>query len=235
MIDKNSAIPIYLQLKAILKNSIMNGEFGDNGMIPSETQLAEKYDITRTTVRRSLAELASENLIRKEHGKGTFVSLRPVHYSVWNFTGFTDYLRKRGKIPVSKVLMAEKVVINNREYFKLERARGVKEGEGVIYLTIDTSCMPLDIFPGIMNFDFEKRSLYDVMRKEYHIIPATAEINIRPFLPDARTAKLLGAVTGQPLLMAQGVVATVDNQEIELTQVMYSQNMDMKIATRISA
>ena len=234
MIDKNSAIPIYVQLKNILKNSIMNGEFGDNGMIPSETQLAEKYDITRTTVRRSLSELAGENLIRKEHGKGTFVSLRPVRYSIWNFTGFTDYLRKKGKIPVSKVLTAEEIVLNGRNYFKLERARGVKEGNSTIFLTIDTSCMPCDLFPGIKRFDFEERSLYDVMRREYQISPSIAELLVTPFLSDARTTKVFEVPLNLPLLTVKGAVSTSDNQEIELTQVIYSPNMDMKIATRIS-
>lgn len=235
MIDKNSAIPIYLQLKNILKNSIMSGEFGDNGMIPSETQLAEKYEMTRTTVRRSLSELASENLIRKEHGKGTFVCLSQVHYSIWNFTGFTDYVLKKGKTPVSKVLKTELVVQGDRSYFVLERARGIREGSEIVYLTIDTSSLPLDLFTGIMNFDFEKRSLYDVMRKEYHIVPSIAEHTILPCLSDAQSGKIFGITANLPLLMAKGNVSTADNLEVELTQVIYSPNMDVKIATRISS
>ena len=77
MLEKNSTTPIYIQLKNIIKNAIINGEIGEDQMIPSETQMAETYNITRTTVRRALAELVNENLLRKEHGKGAFASLRP--------------------------------------------------------------------------------------------------------------------------------------------------------------
>ena len=119
MLEKNSAIPIYLQLKNILKGSIMSGEYSQNEMIPSETLLAETYQITRTTVRRAIAELVQEGLLRKEHGKGTFVSLKPVTYSMWNFSSFTDYVQKKGKTPVSKILAAEEIQIGEKAYFKL--------------------------------------------------------------------------------------------------------------------
>jgi len=234
VLEKNSMIPIYLQLKNILKTSIMNGEFGENGMIPSETQLAETYHITRTTVRRSISELVNENLLRKEHGKGTFVCLNPVHYSIWNFTGFTDYVQKKGKIPTSKILTAEVISINDKQYYKLERARGIKEDGVVLYLTLDTSCIPLDLFPGIMAYDFEKRSLYDVMRKEYGIAPSIVELLIKPHIIDRRIANIFGVSENLPLLMVKGNVSSENNLQVELTQVIYSPNIDFKLATRIN-
>lgn len=235
MLEKNNAIPIYLQLKNILRISILNGEYEQGRMIPSETRLAEKYNITRSTVRRSISELVNENLLRKEHGKGTFVSLAPVHYSIWNFTGFTDYVQKKGKIPTSKILSTEKIIVNNKNYFKLERARGIKDGLDVLYLTVDTSCIPLDLFPGITTFDFEKRSLYDVMRKEYQVFPSIVELTIKPYLVDARIANVFGITANLPLLMVQGSVSSNDNTQIELTQVIYSPNIDFNLATQISA
>ncbi len=234
MIDKNSITPIYIQLKNILKASIMNGEFGEKDMIPSETQLAETYQITRTTVRRSISELVSENLLRKEHGKGTFVCLTPIHYSIWNFTGFTDYVQKKGKTPTSKILSAEVISFENKEYYKLERARGIMEDGNILYLTVDTSCIPLDLFAGIKAYDFEKRSLYDVMRKEYRISPSIVELSVKPHLVDFRIAKIFGISENMPLLMVEGRVSNEENVLVELTQVIYSPNIDFKLATRIN-
>ena len=235
MLDKNSLIPIYIQLKNILKASIMNGEFGENEMIPSETQLADTYHITRTTVRRSISELVNENLLRKEHGKGTFVCLNPIHYSIWNFTGFTDYIQKKGKTPTSKILTAEVISIEGKQYFKLERARGIKENTEILYLTVDTSCLPLDLFPGIMDFDFEKRSLYDVMRKEYGITPSIVELMVKPHIVDQRIANVFGITENIPLLIVKGKVSNEDNLQVELAQVIYSPNIDFKLATRINS
>lgn len=235
MIEKNSPIPIYIQLKNIIKNAIMNGEIGQNELIPSETQLAETYNITRTTVRRALAELAHENLLRKEHGKGTFASLRPMSYSMWNFSSFTDYAQKKGKVAVSKVLSAEWVAQEEQRYFRLERARGIREDGEIQFLTVDTSHLPADLFPRIDTFDFERRSLYDVMRKEYRIFPCIVDVSIQPHLIDRRIADIFGLAEGTPLLMAKGQVSTEDNQLVELVQVIYSPNVDFRLGTRISS
>jgi DNA-binding GntR family transcriptional regulator len=235
VIEKNSPTPIYIQLKNILKGAIMSGEYSQNEMIPSETQLANTYDITRTTVRRAISELVNENLIRKEHGKGTFVSLRPVSYSMWNFNSFTSYIEKKGKKPVSKILSAEVINHNDKAYFKLERARGVKEDKELFYLTVDTSIIPLDLFPKIMAYDFEKRSLYDVMRKEYQISPSIVELSIKPYMSDYRIANVFGIQENVPLLMVQGRVTTENNLLVETTQVIYSPNVDFKLATRINS
>lgn len=235
MLEKNSTTPIYIQLKNIIKGSIMNGEFGPNEMIPSETQLAETYKITRTTVRRSISELVSENLLRKVHGKGTFVSLKPVSYSMWNFNSFTDYVQKKGKSPTSKILSAEVIHIDGKEYYKLERARGVKDGDEIHYITVDTSCIPLDLFPGIMNYDFEIRSLYDVMRKEYGIVPSIVELSIKPHIIDHRIAHVFGINENISLLMVIGQVSNADNVPVEMTQVIYSPNVDFKLVTRINS
>lgn len=233
MIEKNSTTPIYIQLKNIIKNTILNGEIGLDEMIPSETQLAETYNITRTTVRRALAELANENLLRKEHGKGTFVSLRPISYSMWNFSSFTDYVQKKGKTPTSIVLSTEVIERDNHAYFKLERARGIKENGQIHFLTIDTSHIPLDLFPGINAFDFAKRSLYDVMRKEYGIYPSIVDLSIKPHIICQRIAKIFDITAGTPLIMAQGQVSNDVNQPVEIVQVIYSPNVDFKLGTHI--
>lgn len=91
MLNKNDIIPLYMQLQRILKEDILKGKYLQDELIPSETQLSKKYDITRTTVRKAIANLVDEGLLRREHGKGTFVSLRQVNYSIWNFGGFTDF------------------------------------------------------------------------------------------------------------------------------------------------
>lgn len=235
MLEKNSSTPIYIQLKNILKHSVMTGEMGENETIPSETQLAKKYQITRTTVRRAIAELVNENILRKEHGKGTFVSLKPVSYSMWNFSSFTDYVHKKDKIPVSKVLRTEIIHQNDKDYYRLERARGIKEDDQILYLTIDKSSIPLDLFPGIMEFDFEKRSLYDVMRKEYGIYPDHVELSIKPQLVGERIRGVFGIDENVPLLLAQGQMFNRYSQPIELIEVIYGPNVDLKITTKIDS
>jgi DNA-binding GntR family transcriptional regulator len=233
-IDKNNSTPIYIQLKGVLKNAIMTGEIGESEMIPSESQLAKKYDITRTTVRRALSELVNESILRKEHGRGTFVSLKPISYSMWNFSGFTEYASKRDKTPVSKVIKAEKVLLNGREFFILERARGVKEQDQVLYLTLDHSEIPLDIFPGIDKFDFATHSLYKTMRHEYGVHPDRVELSMNPVMADEKAQKVFTLTGNDPLLQSKGQVYCKDNRLIEIIRVIYGPNVDFKLLSRFN-
>jgi len=232
-VEKNSSVPIYIQLKNQLKHAILSGEIKEGRKISSETQLAEKYQITRTTVRRAISELVNENLLRKEHGKGTFVRLQPVSHTMWNFNSFTTHIQKKDKIPVSEIIDQSTITIDGIEYLKLKRARGVKEDSFYSYLTIDTSLIPLSLFPGIVDYDFENGSLYEVMIQEYGISPDRVELSMKVQKSNEHAQKYFGIKKEKSLLFAEGQVFSKENEEIEKLQIIYSPTVDFKLATKI--
>ena len=73
-LDPRSVIPLYRQLKDILKEDIESGIWKPGDRIPSENELREQYDVSRNTVIKALEELVQEGLLRREQGRGTFVS-----------------------------------------------------------------------------------------------------------------------------------------------------------------
>ncbi|ADK80409.1 GntR family transcriptional regulator [Sediminispirochaeta smaragdinae] len=166
MLEKSSGIPLYLQLKQILKDAIFKGEYEDGEPLPSGPRLASLYDVTWQTIRRALSELVQEGLVRKIRGKGSFVSIREITYSIWNFNGFTDYVTSLGKKPTSIVLTNEIEHCGKGEKrLRLIRARGIMDDFGNHYRTIDTSLISLTQFPDIDRYDFGSSSLYRVMRE----------------------------------------------------------------------
>ena len=62
-----------------LKSKILSGEIRPGAKLPSENELAKEYEISRHTVRKALAILATDGYITTEHGKGTFCSDRMAH------------------------------------------------------------------------------------------------------------------------------------------------------------
>jgi DNA-binding GntR family transcriptional regulator len=72
-IDRQSFMPLYLQIKNWLLNKIGLGELSDGDAIPSEAQLAEALGVSRGTVRQALYELRMEGYIVREKGRGSFV------------------------------------------------------------------------------------------------------------------------------------------------------------------
>jgi GntR family transcriptional regulator len=68
---------VFRQIADHLREAIRDGRLSPGEQLPSESQLVEHYDVTRTTVRQALAELRNEGLTIAEHGRGVFVRSRP--------------------------------------------------------------------------------------------------------------------------------------------------------------
>jgi GntR family transcriptional regulator len=70
-------VPRYSQIAQRLREAIVTGEHPPGGMIPSESQLADSYRVSRAVVRQAVAMLLAEGLLTVAHGKGTYVRDHP--------------------------------------------------------------------------------------------------------------------------------------------------------------
>lgn len=74
VIDKQSVIPIYYQLFKYFEKRIRSGDYKPGDALPTEIEIAERFGISRMTVRRAIAELANLGMVYTQKGKGTFVA-----------------------------------------------------------------------------------------------------------------------------------------------------------------
>lgn len=74
LIDKNSRIPLYLQLKSLITHHISTGEIQDSQKLPTVKQLAKQLRINFETVRKAYKDLEKEGLLSTRRGRGTFAS-----------------------------------------------------------------------------------------------------------------------------------------------------------------
>ncbi len=68
------AAPLYLRIQESLRTQIASGRLGEGDRLPSESELAEKFETTRGTVRQAMAQLSFEGIIVRRMGLGTFVA-----------------------------------------------------------------------------------------------------------------------------------------------------------------
>ena len=73
-IDPAQPIPLYFQLKTLLLEEILGGRYGPGDRLPTEHELCEQYEISRTPVSRALSELAEEGVILRQRKRGSFVN-----------------------------------------------------------------------------------------------------------------------------------------------------------------
>ena len=74
IVDRNSAIPLYYQIKQYFRQQIETGELKPGDQLPTEAELCERLGVSRAPVRQAMAELAREGLIYRRAGAGSFVA-----------------------------------------------------------------------------------------------------------------------------------------------------------------
>ncbi|MCF6470124.1 GntR family transcriptional regulator [Nonomuraea sp. MG754425] len=73
MLDRDSPIPIYIQVAEMIQELIITGQLQIGEAVPSEAALAAKFGIAVTTARNVASELRRRGLVHTLHGEGTFV------------------------------------------------------------------------------------------------------------------------------------------------------------------
>jgi len=156
--------------------------------------------------------------------------MKEIDYSIWNFNGFTDYINSLGKTPVTRVVAH----VLQGEFLKLVRARGVAEPKGPRFLTLDSSYIPLKIFPGIEEYDFSNTSLYMTMREHYHVYPKRIEMRVSPILSEELHAELFHLDAVLPLVRVEGEVFSTAGEVVEKVEVIYSPKLEFRVITTIN-
>ncbi len=73
-IDRDSPVPIYHQLKTLIREQIESGLWRPGDRIPTEDELCRLYGISRSPVRQALKELVYEGVLVRRPGAGTFLN-----------------------------------------------------------------------------------------------------------------------------------------------------------------
>jgi GntR family transcriptional regulator, phosphonate transport system regulatory protein len=72
-LERGAGVAVWRQIEQILAAEIAASGFGEDGRLPSEGELAKRFDVNRHTVRRAMLGLAALGLVSVEQGRGTFV------------------------------------------------------------------------------------------------------------------------------------------------------------------
>ncbi len=111
-LNPDNAIPLYLQLKEEIKNAIKIGEFHYGEKIPAETEISERYNVSRITVRRAIDELSKEGYLTKKQGKGTFVQEHKIQRKIEHLLSFSEACEANDMKPGSIVTKKEIVKLS---------------------------------------------------------------------------------------------------------------------------
>jgi GntR family transcriptional regulator len=217
MMLKRGSVPLHYQLREILRNRIVRGEFEPGDQFPTEKELQAEFGVSQTTVRRALSELTREGLLERTPGKGTFVRRTESELDLGPITSFSQEMARRRLNPGNEVVRAEIVdppphVIEALQLappdpgvFCLERVRLV----GDLPLMLETAYIPVKRFPGIADVNWnDELSLLQVLLKTYHVQLTEVQEIVEPTLITERHASLLHVEPFSPALHLSSVLLT---------------------------
>jgi GntR family transcriptional regulator len=216
--------PLYRQIKDLLVEGLERGEWKPGELIPSEIELAARFQVSQGTVRKAVDELAAENLLVRRQGKGTFVA---THHEPKAQFRFLRVVPDEGEPvrPVSRFLECRRIRASSDVARQLE----IKAGDAVVYLrrlltfdgapiVLDEIWLPGTLFKGLTaeRLAEYKGPLYGLFETEFGTRMIRAEEQIRAVAADVDTASLLAIEPGAPLLLVERVSYTYGERPVEV-------------------
>lgn len=228
MIDKNSSVPIYVQLEDYIKKKITERVYLPGESIPTERELTELFGVSRMTIRQAITNLVHQGVLYKTHGKGAFVSKEVIEKKL-EIESFSQDMEKRGLIPSSRILYFEKITPDSQIREKLQ----LSENEQVYFLNrlrlandepmaIEYSYLPERYFPDLMKYNLMKCSLYTLMKQEYHSDFSYMKQDIKAVTISKKEAELLLDKTKGFGLLSLRTVFNGDDMPIEYARTIYN-------------
>lgn len=229
-VDPNNILPRYYQLINIIKGQIDSKKWKPHEPIPSERQLEEIYNVSRTTIRQALDILTRQGYLYREHGRGTFVSPQKLQKGINELTSFTEDMLKRGLKPASKNLNLELIEPpadvaamldihdKNQKVYKIERLRLADNQP----MGLQTSYLLLSEGQEITEADLgTSKSLYRLLQEKFNLIPTEADETLEVTVASEQEAQLLQVPEGSPLLLSERILFSQFRRPLEFVKILY--------------
>jgi GntR family transcriptional regulator len=215
--------PLYEQIKILLTQSLIAGEWRPGESIPSEIELAGRFRVSQGTVRKAIDELAAENILVRRQGKGTFVA---THAEPQVRHRFLRVIADNGeREPVESRLVECK---RGKANAAISKALGMKPAATTISIKrllifsgqpmiFDEIVLPEPMFKGLNaeKISAYKSSYYNLYESQYGVRMIRAEERLKAVVAETEPARLLETKLGAPLLCVDRIAYTYDDRPVE--------------------
>ncbi len=225
---RSKPVALYYQIEQDLRLRIGRGELKPGDRLPSEPDLAARYRVSRITVRQALARLASEGLVERRQGTGTFVRAEKVAQRTGLLTSFTEEMQYRGLQPMTRILQVgicvppESVqralrLAPQDQAFHLTRLRLVNSEA----LALTEAFLPERLVPDLQRTPLIDGSLYRTLEEVYGFELAEADEEIEAVRATGEERRLLGVAPGAPILQITRTTYLATGDPVEYARVAY--------------
>ncbi|MEN6414854.1 MAG: GntR family transcriptional regulator [Veillonellales bacterium] len=200
-LNGDKAIPLYYQLKEIIRDKIERGIWAVGDQISNEMELVNEYKVSRATVRQAILDLVREGILIRKKGKGTFVARPKLAGDLTiNFYYPEEFGTKH--VPMSKSIIEAPAWVANQlqveageKVYEIIRVRLFNEEPAAV----ETLYLPADIFPNFLETELDER-IFDLLAEHFGIRISKFTTYVEPVLLNSYEASLLQVSQDQPAL-----------------------------------
>jgi GntR family transcriptional regulator len=223
MFVRHAGVTAHAQIEDWLADAIAAGQLGPGDRLPSESELAAWLGVSRMTLRHALGELAQRGLVTRAVGRrgGTFVAEPKLEQDLTTLAGFSEQLRRHGKVAGARVLAAAQIPASRAAAVALELAEGdpVHDVRRIRLadsrpIVIEHSQFPARLFPDLLDRRLDG-SLYDLLDASYGLRPHRARESLEPVVAGVREAEALEVDEGSPLMLVERTAYAADGRPVE--------------------
>lgn len=228
--DKNdfTKSPYYIQIRDVIYNKIISGEYKAGDKLPSEDNLAEFFGVSRMTVCKALTMLINNDYLDRVQGKGTFVSKLRKEGSKLDVAGFSDSMISKGfkvntqvflkelEIPTKEIVRKLNIPFTQK-VLHLKRLRVVNDEP----IVVQDSYLNIKLCEELIDIDFETNPLYESIRNICKKDIVRASDIIEAISAEGEISKLLDIKVGVPVLLTKRTAYIENDIPIEFTYSWY--------------
>jgi GntR family transcriptional regulator len=221
--------PLYQQIKKLIMQSLQVGEWRPGELIPSEIELAGRFNVSQGTVRKAIDELSAENLVVRRQGKGTFVATHHEARAQFRFL--------RLKPDVGDAHYPDNTIIEvkrTRAPADIARQLDIKAGDSVVFIKrlqsfggaptiLEELWLLGSMFKGLSAERLlqYKGPMYALLETEFGMRMIRAVEDIRAVAADNEVASMLQVDVATPLLNVNRLSFTYGDKAVEVRRSLY--------------
>jgi len=221
-------VPLYNQLKELLRAQILDGTYPAESRMPSESELGDQFQVSRITVRQALGDLQKEGLIFKIHGKGTFVAKPKAFQNVSTLQGLAESLSQLGHEVINQLLGVKFIAADARiaERLQLNEGDRVAEIKRVRLInrepvSLEISYVLADIGEKLQKADLITRDIFLILENDLQLNLGHADLAIDAVLADSELTNALNVEEGAPIMRIERLTHTAAGQPIDFEFLYY--------------
>ena len=229
-VERGDGVSLWRQIAESLRSEIEKGTWKKGERLPAEMTLAKQFGVNRHTVRRAIAALTSDGMLKASQGRGTFVAGgRRLAYRIGRRTRFSQILKDQERRP-DGTLLDTQVVRADRH---LAEALGLAEGDDVYRLTSCSSADGHAISFGRSWIPFERFRGFDKRLKQsgsvtavfatYAVTDYTRDATrVSARLADRAEREAMGLDESAVVLVTETVSLDADGRPIQFTRAAFA-------------